>query len=78
MNGGHTHRSSLTISSFLAVQHVTVNAGHKIVGACNNGVCVGNDGVGVRNDGVHVCDITTNIRNVRVCGERKFGLEVNR
>jgi hypothetical protein len=74
MNRDHTHRPSLTISSFLTLQHVTVNVGDKIVGACNNGVCVGNDGAGVRNNGVHARDITTNIRDVRICGDCKFGL----
>jgi hypothetical protein len=74
MNRDHTHRPSLTVSSFLTLQHVTVNVGDKVVGACNNGVCVGNDGAGVRNNGVHVCDITTNIRDVRICGDCKLGL----
>ena len=33
--------------------------------------------MGVRDNGVRVCDITANVRNVRVYVDRKFGLKMN-
>ena len=63
MNRDRTHRLSLTVSPSLIFQHVTVNVGDKGVRVPNNGMCIR--------------DITTNIRNVRVCVNRKFGLELN-
>ena len=70
MNRDHTHRPSLTVILSLTLKQVTVNIGDK-------GVRVRDNSVRVPNNGVCVCDVATNIKNVRVCVDCEFGLEVN-
>ena len=71
----------LAISTFLTLQHGTMNVGDEDMGFSNIVTSVGNDGLGVHdivmnvgNESVRVCNIAASMRNIRLCVDCKFGL----
>ena len=64
----------LIVSSFLTLQHSTMNFGNHNTGICNITSNPGNDCVGVRNDSVCPRDTVTNLGNGPIYVQPKLGL----
>jgi hypothetical protein len=88
MKRGRTYGAMLAVGTLLTLQYVTMNVGDEGVGVSNVVVNVRDDGLGVHdivmdvgnesvcvgNESVRVCNIAANMRNIRLCVDRKFGL----
>jgi len=73
----NTHQLISTVSPFLAIHHIMVDARNIVVKPRNNGMGIYNTLLNVRNDSLGVCNIAMNVRNYHICVYHKFSLEVD-